>query len=128
MAGMFCMINTNTIQHVGKRRTPSRSPSRTRRRARGQAQEEARIEAVVARLLSSTFLQDEAVTAAPKRFRADITRGSLCLGGDVDEGGVCAPLPIQGVGLFDGLYLDERLRIGQNLNGGGARIVQVRVR
>ena len=78
--------------------------------------------------LSSTFLQDEAVTAAPKRFRADITRGSLCLGGDVDEGGVCAPLPIQGVGLFDGLYLDERLRIGQNLNGGGARIVQVRVR
>ncbi|EOD25296.1 hypothetical protein EMIHUDRAFT_115633 [Emiliania huxleyi CCMP1516] len=73
-------------------------------------------------------LADEAVTAAPKRFRADITRGSLCLGGDVDEGGVCAPLPIQGVGLFDGLYLDKRLRIGQNLNGGGARIVQVRVR
>ena len=29
---------------------------------------------------------------------------------------------------FDGLYLDKRLRIGQNLNGGGARIVQVRVR
>ena len=41
---------------------------------------------------------------------------------------MCAPLPIQGVGLFDGLYLDKRLRIGQNLNGGGARIVQVRVR
>ena len=31
-----------------------------------------------------------------------------------------------GEGLFDGVYLDDRLRVGQNLNGGGARIVQVR--
>lgn len=50
------------------------------------------------------------------------------MGGDVDTGGICAPLPITGVGVFDGVYLDERLRIGQNLNGGGARIVQVRVK
>ena len=42
--------------------------------------------------------------------------------------GVCVPLPIKGVGIFDGVYLGRRLRIGQNLNGGGARIVQVRVR
>ena len=40
---------------------------------------------------------------------------------------LCLPLPIQGEGLFDGQYLGERLRVGQNLNGGGARIVQVRV-
>jgi len=36
-------------------------------------------------------------------------------------------LPISGEGLFDGVYLDDRIRVGQNLNGGGARIVQVRV-
>eukprot|EP00967_Tisochrysis_lutea_P114274 scaffold181972_cov33-Tisochrysis_lutea.AAC.2 len=70
----------------------------------------------------------ELITTAPKRFRADITGGGLCVGGDVDTGGICAPLPITGVGVFDGVYLDERLRIGQNLNGGGARIVQVRVK
>ena len=66
---------------------------------------------------------DRAVAAAPKRFRADITGGGLCVGAD----GPCAPLPIRGEGIFDGQYLGARLRIGQNLNGGGARIVQVRV-
>jgi len=59
---------------------------------------------------------------APKRFQATIDSGKLCLANTA-----CAPLPIQGVGLFDGLYLGKRLRIGQNINGGGARIVQVRV-
>jgi len=61
---------------------------------------------------------------APKRFKADITSGALCLGA---AGEYCAPLPIQGEGIFDGLYVGKNLRIGQNLNGGGARIVQVRV-
>ena len=72
--------------------------------------------------------EDPADLTAPKRFNVDITRGQLCLfgGGDV-AGGVCAPLPIKGEGVFDGVYLGKRLRIGQNLNGGGARIVQVRV-
>ena len=66
---------------------------------------------------------------SPKRFRADITRGEICVGGSagIPNGGMCAPLPISGVGYFDGVYLGESLRIGQNLNGGGARIVQVRV-
>jgi len=62
---------------------------------------------------------------SPKRFRADINRGAICMGSTASA--PCAPLPISGVGLFDGVYLDKRLRIGQNLNGGGARIVQVRV-
>ena len=64
---------------------------------------------------------DSSVTRSPKRFRALIDDGALC------AGSACAPLPISGEGLFDGAYLDDRLRIGQNLNGGGARIVQVRV-
>ena len=55
-------------------------------------------------------------------FVADIDAGALCAGSG------CLPLPISGEGLFDGLYLDETLRIGQNLNGGGARVVQVKVR
>jgi len=59
---------------------------------------------------------------APKRFRANINKGELCAGQ-----ALCVPLPISGEGLFDGVYLGKRLRIGQNLNGGGARIVQVRV-
>ena len=66
---------------------------------------------------------DPKVLSAPKRFRADIDQGALCLAGPLP----CAPLPIKGEGLFDGMYLGKRLRIGQNLNGGGARIVQVRV-
>ena len=68
---------------------------------------------------------DERDLTAPKRFRADINQGRLCAGAAADA--PCAPLPISGVGLFDGVYLGPRLRIGQNLNGGGARIVQVRV-
>lgn len=68
--------------------------------------------------------EDIAVRRSPKRFRADIDGGRLCLGGGSC---VCLPLPISGVGLFDGVYLGKTLRIGQNLNGGGARIVQVRV-
>lgn len=65
---------------------------------------------------------DAAVTRSPKRFTADIDSGALC----APFG--CAPLPISGLGEFDGVYLDDRLRVGQNLNGGGARVVQVRVR
>lgn len=57
----------------------------------------------------------------PKRFRADITGGKLCWRPN------CIDLPITGEGLFDSVYLGERLRIGQNLNGGGARVVQVRL-
>lgn len=62
---------------------------------------------------------------APKRFVAAIDSGGVCLG-EADDA-PCFPLPISGEGIFDGVYLDSRLRIGQNLNGGGARIVQVRV-
>ena len=69
--------------------------------------------------------EDPSDLIAPKRFRADITQGQLCAVGPGRE--LCLPLPIKGTGIFDGQYLDDRLRIGQNLNGGGARIVQVRV-
>jgi hypothetical protein len=34
---------------------------------------------------------------------------------------------IQGTGLFESLFVGDRLRIGQNLNGGGARVVQIRL-
>jgi len=69
--------------------------------------------------------QDETSLSTPKRFRADIQKGHLCLGGAADAS--CLPLPISGQGLFDGLYIGERLRIGQNLNGGGATVVQVKI-
>jgi len=68
--------------------------------------------------------EDETNLATPKRFRANIDQGGLCLGRTSDK---CIPLPISGEGLFDGVYLGERLRIGQNLNGGGARVVQVKI-
>lgn len=75
-------------------------------------------------LVSGGLREEDGATRSPKRFRADIDSGRLCLGGGTRA---CLPLPISGVGLFDGVYLGSRLRIGQNLNGGGARIVQVRV-
>lgn len=61
-------------------------------------------------------------TKAPKRLRADIRDGALCA-----SSAFCVPLPISGVGLFDSVYLGDRLRIGQNINGGGALVVQVRM-
>ena len=77
------------------------------------------------RVSGSLSEDDEADLVSPKRFRADINQGRLCAGDGASA--PCLPLPISGVGLFDGVYLDSKLRIGQNLNGGGARIVQVRV-
>ena len=67
---------------------------------------------------------DTGSLSTPKRFRAEIEGGGLCVGEGEDE---CLPLPIHGEGIFDGVYLGRRLRIGQNINGGGARVVQVRV-
>ena len=58
----------------------------------------------------------------PQRFRANIQSGKLRVGEAVS-----IDLPIAGEGLFDSVYLGDRLRIGQNLNGGGARVVQVRL-
>eukprot|EP00554_Chaetoceros_debilis_P010973 CAMPEP_0194108098 /NCGR_PEP_ID=MMETSP0150-20130528/7862_1 /TAXON_ID=122233 /ORGANISM="Chaetoceros debilis, Strain MM31A-1" /LENGTH=319 /DNA_ID=CAMNT_0038796709 /DNA_START=27 /DNA_END=983 /DNA_ORIENTATION=- len=49
----------------------------------------------------------------PKRFRALITGGEseLC------AGTLSFKLPIEGTGVFDGVFLGEEIRIGQNLNG-----------
>jgi hypothetical protein len=58
-----------------------------------------------------------------QRFRASITSGKIC----ANRATSCFDLPIAGEGLFDSVYLGDRLRIGQNLNGGGARVVQVRM-
>jgi hypothetical protein len=65
---------------------------------------------------------DPTSTKVPKRFQANIKGGKLCFFQDA-----CVGLPIQGEGLFDSLYLGERLRIGQNINGGGARVIQIRL-
>uniref|UniRef100_A0A7S1FTP2 Uncharacterized protein n=1 Tax=Corethron hystrix TaxID=216773 RepID=A0A7S1FTP2_9STRA len=67
---------------------------------------------------------------SPRRFRAEINGGGLCVGKEKNEEkstSKCLPLPIKGEGLFDGLYVGERLRIGRNINGGGAVVVQIRV-
>ena len=72
--------------------------------------------------VSGSLAEDDVgVDTTPKRFRADIARGDLC------AGNLCVKLPIEGMGLFDGVYLGEKIRIGQNLNGSGALVVQVRV-
>lgn len=59
----------------------------------------------------------------PKRYEATIRNGKLCF-----QSKCPVTLPITGQGLFDGVYLGNRLRIGQNINGGGATVVQVRVK
>ena len=59
----------------------------------------------------------------PKRFVANIDNGALC----VQKQQSCLDLPIAGEGLFDSMYLGRSLRIGQNINGGGARVVQVKL-
>ena len=56
-----------------------------------------------------------------QRFKASIQGGKFC------ATNACIDLPISGEGLFDSVYLGNRIRIGQNLNGGGARVVQVRL-
>ena len=70
--------------------------------------------------------EDPADLTAPKRFNVDITRGQLCLLGGSDlAGGVCAPLPIKGEGVFDGECISASVCASvRTFNGGGARIVQ----
>eukprot|EP00444_Apocalathium_aciculiferum_P045933 CAMPEP_0183534988 /NCGR_PEP_ID=MMETSP0371-20130417/27248_1 /TAXON_ID=268820 /ORGANISM="Peridinium aciculiferum, Strain PAER-2" /LENGTH=279 /DNA_ID=CAMNT_0025735401 /DNA_START=80 /DNA_END=919 /DNA_ORIENTATION=+ len=67
--------------------------------------------------------EDPQDLVSPKRFRANINSGTL----DIGQGSLQVPLPITGLGIFDGVYLDDRLRIGLNLNGTGARVVQVKI-
>ena len=65
---------------------------------------------------------DPSSNASPKRFMAAIEGGKLCWRDDP-----CLSLPIKGDGLFDIVYVGPRVRVGQNINGGGARVVQVRL-
>ena len=74
-----------------------------------------------------------------KRYIANINGGKLCLSPSPppppppsssqpsNSNVACAKLPIQGEGIFDSIYVGPRLRIGQNINGGGARVVQIRL-
>ena len=78
------------------------------------------------RVSGSLAEDDPTDLTSPKRFRADINAGRICAGPAADA--PCVPLPISGVGLFDGVYLGPRLRIGQNLNGGGVRAAQTHTR
>jgi len=73
--------------------------------------------------------QNQSQVTTPKRYVARIQEGSLCYNNPSknNHDKYCLPLPISGKGLFDGIYLGKRLRIGQNINGGGARVVQVRI-
>jgi len=77
------------------------------------------------RVSGSLQEQDSTDLTTPKRFKANIHKGKMCFCNSVDA--TCVPLPITGEGLFDGLYLGKRLRIGQNINGGRARVVQVKI-
>jgi hypothetical protein len=66
--------------------------------------------------------EEEGAKSRRKGLQATIRQGRLCW---VDK---CLDLPISGEGLFESVFLGERLRIGQNINGGGALVVQVRVK
>jgi hypothetical protein len=68
-------------------------------------------------------LQQEDLTSSrtPTRLLATINGGKLCWKDS------CFKFPIQGQGIFDAIYLGDRLRIGLNINGSGARVVQVRL-
>merc|ERR1719362_172228 len=68
---------------------------------------------VTVKVSGSLSEEDPEDLVAPKRFRANINAGAVDLG----DGKVQIPLPISGLGIFDGIYLDSRLRIGLNLNG-----------
>ncbi|EEC46086.1 predicted protein [Phaeodactylum tricornutum CCAP 1055/1] len=67
--------------------------------------------------------QDVGSRTMPKRFTTSIHGGQICW----KEVRPCVPLPIQGEGVFQLEYIGPRLRILQNLNGGGARGVQIRL-
>lgn len=74
------------------------------------------------------------INAAPstkRRFEATINGGKFCVGAPLaDDTRAHCPIDlpmIQGTGIFDSIYLGDRLRIGQNINGGGARVVQIRL-
>lgn len=82
--------------------------------------------------VSGRLKEVESAPASPasrQRLQANIEGGTLCIGDPktalTDR--ACFQLPIQGEGLFESLYLGERLRIAQNINGGGARLIQVRL-
>lgn len=66
-----------------------------------------------------------------RRFEATINGGKLCVGAPLSDNtnsNCPIDLPmIKGTGIFDSIYLGDRLRIGQNINGGGARVVQIRL-
>lgn len=102
----FQIFGTNTVQNVGALWGPL----------------------LTVRVSGTLREADETVTTTPKRFVANIDEGKLCWGKEANEDdSSCLRLPISGEGLFDGVYVGERLRIGQNINGGGARVVQVRL-
>jgi len=71
--------------------------------------------------VSGSLRRNDENKKSTNRFIANIDHGELCLASS------CVPLPISGKGLFESSYVGKRLRIGQNLNGGGARVVQVRM-
>ena len=84
---------------------------------------------------AGAWREDSADISTPKRFRADITQGALC--GSItmgraekaNIGRACAPLPLVGetYRVVNAEYVGRKLRISQDLNSGGSRVVQVRV-
>jgi len=84
----------------------------------------------------TTAEQEEQEPIRRQRLRADIEGGDLCVSvgkssriptaaAIADDKKYCVDLPIKGEGLFDSVFLGQRLRIGQNLNGGGPLAVQI---
>jgi Uncharacterized conserved protein (DUF2358)/PAP_fibrillin len=79
--------------------------------------------------LQGAHPQPYPTSSIQRRYEANIQGGKVCFSKQLQPPTNCwIDLPmIQGQGLFDSLYVGDRLRIGQNLNGGGARVVQIRL-
>ncbi len=62
---------------------------------------------------------DENILSALKRFQLGLKGGDLCVGTEK------SPYILRRRAIFDGVYIGKYLRIVQNLNGTGVRLVQV---
>lgn len=82
---------------------------------------------------AGSITEDANDGTSPRRVRTELAQGAIC--GSVtigtrekaNTGRLCGPLPIRGDGSFDALYVGPRIRISENVEGGGARTVHVRI-
>ena len=82
---------------------------------------------------AGSITEDANDGTSPRRVRAEVSQGAICGSFTIgtrekaNTGRLCGPLPIRGDGSFDALYVGPRIRISENVEGGGVRTVHVRI-